>query len=99
MKQKLPELTHLQFAVLMALEDGLATRGSAIRHWLKDVGQEQLLTSFYSLMKRMDGYVTKEPRMEIIGERALTEIWYTITKKGLEAMEQSRKFYERTEIE
>lgn len=92
---KIPELTHLQFAVLLALKDGLPKRGSAIREWLAELDQAHVLTSFYALMNRMSDLVEKEPRMSMIGKRAVTESWYTITKKGLEKMELARKFYER----
>jgi len=94
---KLPDLSHLQFAVLAELL-GAERSGGMMRGALKRYRVRQSGPAFYQMMARLEGsglvegwYAKQTVEGQVIKER-----WYRITGDGRRAWRASRRFYEQT---
>lgn len=93
---KLPKLTALQYEVMVCLSTGEKC-GNEIRAFLKNCVVHSN-PSFYQLMRRLvesdfltQRYETRMPNPPC----AVTESFYSITKSGWKAIEESQSFFSR----
>jgi DNA-binding PadR family transcriptional regulator len=94
-KSTLPEITHLQFAVLDALKPG-ETSGRQIRKRI--IERRRIRKSgpaFYQLMARLEDakLVKGWYRDKIIEDYPIKERVYRITAPGIRALQSARDFY------
>ncbi len=86
----LPELSHLQFAILDVL--GTATmKGKELRAQLTERGIRKSGPTFYRLMARLEEskFVSAETTQEIIEGQIIKERQYKITGLGERAMKRT----------
>jgi len=92
----LPELSHLQFAVLEVIGTA-AMCGKDLRTSLSELGIKKSGPAFYQLMARLEdskcveGWYTQE----IIEGQIIKERQYRITGNGIRALNQTKQFYNR----
>ena len=94
---RLPELSHLQFAVLgLMLQQPRS--GSEVRDALKQFRVRQSGPAFYQMMSRMEktGLVEGWYERQMVEGQAIKERHYRITAEGKRAWRESRRFYELT---
>jgi DNA-binding PadR family transcriptional regulator len=96
MTDNLPELTHLQFAVLSILQSR-TMNGRDLRAALHEAGIRKSGPMFYQMMARLEEgkfvkgwYEQKEVEGQPIKERH-----YQILGNGVSALKQTRGFYNR----
>jgi len=90
----LPDLTTLQFAVLLAL-GAVERSGKELRERLAKEGVSKTLAAFYQLMARMEDAKLVEGsyrRAEVAGQ-PVQERWYKITAAGIRAYNEAQAFY------
>ncbi len=90
----LPDLTHLQFAVLDVL--GAKKRpGREVREGLRKRGVRKNGPAFYQLMSRLEeaGFVEGWYEQKIIDGQIIKERRYRALGKGLRAWQRTRDFY------
>jgi DNA-binding PadR family transcriptional regulator len=90
----LPDLTTLQFAVLLVL-GGVERSGREIRSKLAEQGVSKTLAAFYQLMARMEDAKLVEGsyhKAEVAGQ-PVQERWYKITGAGIRAYNEAQSFY------
>jgi len=90
----LPELSHLQFAVLGMLHGG-EQRGRDIRRHLTQLKVRQTGPAFYQMMARLEeaAYVEGWYTQRILDGQILKERQYRICPAGERAWRTSRGFY------
>jgi len=93
-RESLPELSHLQFAVLEVL--GTAQmRGKDLRTGLSELGIKKSGPAFYQMMARLEEakFVAGCYNQEIIDGQIIKERQYRVTGDGICALNQTKKFY------
>ncbi len=90
----LPELSHLQFAVLGLLLHG-ELRGRDLRRHLAHWRVRQTGPAFYQMMARMEeaGFIEGWYTQKVLQGQILKERHYRICAAGERAWRQSRAFY------
>ena len=93
--ENMPELSHLQFAVLEVL--GAAQKsGKDLRTGLSELGIKKSGPAFYQMMARLEeasmvnGFYTQQ----VIDGQIIKERQYRITGGGVQALNQTKQFYE-----
>ena len=91
----LPELTHLQFAVLNIVE-ATEISGRELRNQLHEAGIEKSGPSFYQMMARLEEakFVKGWYEQEIVEGQIIRERHYQILTSGVRALRQVIDFYE-----
>lgn len=91
---RLPDLTHLQFAVLKILRND-QLEGRAIRAELRKLGYAKSLAAFYQLMARMEdaGYLEGSYGQKLVDGQLLTVRKYVGTPRGATARAVATTFY------
>jgi hypothetical protein len=92
----LPELSHLQFAVLQVLGTGVLS-GKDLREGLKsNHGIRKSGPAFYQMMARLeDGkFVEGSYTQEIIDGQIIKERQYRVTAAGIRALNHTKRFYQ-----
>ena len=94
-KRALPALTHLHYLVLGVLR-GDEQPGRVLRHALASYGVRRSGPAFYQLMARMERAGLVEGRYEqvVVGDQAVTERRYRITRDGARQWTDAHRFYE-----
>lgn len=94
---RLPEISHLQFAVLGQLLAGEQT-GRAIRAQLRQLRVRQTGPAFYQMMARLedDGLADGWYEQKVVAGQILRERRYAITDTGRKSWSESRRFYLET---
>jgi len=93
-EQNMPELSHLQFAVLKVL--GAAERsGKDLRAGLSEHGLKKSGPAFYQMMARLEeaDFVKGSYKQEIIDGQIIKERQYKITGNGVRAFNATQQFY------
>ncbi len=95
--RRLPPLTHLQFLVLGALFES-EQPGRAVRETLARYGVRRTAPAFYQMMARLERASLVEGWYEqiTVGDQAVTERRYRITRTGASRWEETRRFYATT---
>ncbi|MGC4017501.1 MAG: helix-turn-helix transcriptional regulator [Luteolibacter sp.] len=90
----IPELTHLQIAVLDALGPREKS-GRELREALKSLNVNKSGPAFYQMMARLEDskFVTGKYDEKIIDGQRIKERRYTLTGEGAKAMREARQFY------
>ncbi len=90
----LPPLTHLQFLILGVVRAG-ETPGRVVREALMEYGVRRTAPAFYQVMSRLEKARLLEGSYEqvVVGDQAVTERRYRITKLGVTQWEATRQFY------
>jgi DNA-binding PadR family transcriptional regulator len=90
----LPTLTHLQFLILGVVRAG-DTPGRVVRDALAEYGVRRTAPAFYQAMARLEKARLVEGWYEqvTVGDQAVTERRYRITKTGASQWESTREFY------
>src|SRR5262245_13852556 len=93
-RQRIPEITHLQFLVLGMLRGG-DRPGRLIRRALKRHGIDRTGPAFYQMMARLEdaGLVSGEYDQKIVDGQIIKERRYTLTPRGDAAWTGTRAFY------
>lgn len=93
---ELPELSHLQYAVLDCVGTGTVS-GKDLRKSLSKLGLKQSGPSFYQMMARLEEskFVEGKYSQEVIDGQIIKERQYRILGDGLRAMRQTEHFYNR----
>jgi DNA-binding PadR family transcriptional regulator len=95
MKQEnVPELSHLQFAVLGAI--GVSQmRGKELRKALAAEGIKKGGPAFYQLMDRLETakFVDGWYEQKVIDGQIIKERWYRVTTSGRAAVSKAFNFY------
>ena len=93
-RQRIPEITHLQFLVLGMLRGG-GRKGRTIRRTLKRHGIDRSGPAFYQMMARLEdaGLVSGEYDQKIVDGQIIKERRYTLTPRGETAWTATRAFY------
>jgi DNA-binding PadR family transcriptional regulator len=91
----LPELTHLQIAVLGTLMNGELT-GRSLREQLAGLGQKHTRAAFYQLMGRLEdsGFVKGRYDHQMIEGVAIKERVYEVTGSGSAAYDAALAYYQ-----
>ncbi|SRR6266481_5439565 len=94
-KESLPELSHLQFAVLEVL-GAAQMSGKDLRTGLSELGLKKSGPAFYQMMARLEEakFVEGWYRQEVIDGQIIKERKYRITGNGIRALNQTKKFYQ-----
>ena len=94
-RERIPNLTHLQFLVLGVLHGG-EQPGRIIRDALAEYGVRRTTAAFYQLMARLerDGLVDGYYGSVAIKDQNVTERRYRITASGSRLWAETRTFYE-----
>src|SRR6266702_3816225 len=93
-QDSLPELSHLQFAVLEVL--GTAQMcGKDLRTGLGELGIKKSGPAFYQMMARMEEakLVDGSYSQQIIDGQIIKQRQYKITGNGIRALNQTKRFY------
>ena len=92
---RLPPLTHLQFLILSTLADGNRP-GREVRAALETFGVARTAAAFYQLMARLEGAGLVEGWYEqvTVGDQAVTERRYRITRDGSRQWAAAHAFYD-----
>ena len=95
---RLPPLTHLQFLILSVLLHAPEEPGRAVRQALAAYGVRRTAPAFYQLMARLEraGLVDGWYEQITVGDQAVTERRYRITKTGSSRWDETRQFYAET---
>ncbi len=96
MKIQIPELTHLQYAILLTLADGKTLSGEEIRLRIRQFGANfNAEPKFYQLMSRMEksDLLVGEYTDRKTNPRQVRERKYKQTDKGTKAVNISFEFY------
>src|SRR5438045_3742867 len=91
----IPDLSTLQIAVLVVI-GGTARPGGHLRERIEEEGlPKKTWAAFYQLMSRMEdaGLVEGEYRDAKVDGHTVKERWYRLTKAGIEAYNNSRRFF------
>jgi DNA-binding PadR family transcriptional regulator len=94
----IPRLSHLQFAVLEIL--GTATkRGKDLRKSLSELGIKKSGPAFYQMMARLEEakFARGWYEQQIIDGQIIKERHYQITGNGIDALNETKKFYVRSQ--
>jgi DNA-binding PadR family transcriptional regulator len=93
-RQRIPEITHLQFLVLGMLRGG-ERLGRVVRRTLKRHGIDRSGPAFYQMMARLEdaGLVAGEYDQKIVDGQIIKERRYTLTPRGEAAWTATRAFY------
>src|SRR6266516_1366818 len=96
MPDNLPELTHLQFAVLNIVETATIS-GRALRARLREDGIKKSGPAFYQAMARLEEarFVKGWYEQKIVEGQIIKERHYQILANGISALRQARNFYGR----
>ena len=91
---QLPELTHLQIAVLGFLV-AEPSRGSEVRARLRRLGVRQTGPAFYQMMARLEeaGLAEGWYDQKVVAGQIIKERHYRITPAGRRAWREARDFY------
>jgi DNA-binding PadR family transcriptional regulator len=94
-KDQLPELSHLQFAVLDVLGTTQKS-GKELRRGLGDLGIKKSGPAFYQMMARLEEakFVEGWYTQDIIDGQIIKERQYKMTGNGIYALNQTKKFYQ-----
>jgi DNA-binding PadR family transcriptional regulator len=92
--ETIPELSHLQFAVLDVL-GAAVKRGKDLRTGLSELGIKKSGPSFYQMMARLEEAKCVEGwyNQEIVEGQIIKERQYRITGNGVRALNQTKQFY------
>jgi DNA-binding PadR family transcriptional regulator len=93
-RHSLPDVTHLQYLVLGQLRSHEQS-GRAIRETLATYGVRRSAPAFYQLMSRLESAGLAQGRYEqiVVGDQAVTERRYQITREGQRAWTRAHDFY------
>jgi DNA-binding PadR family transcriptional regulator len=93
-KDRLPVITHLQFAVLGLLHDQTRA-GRDIREELRRFGVRRSAPAFYQMMARLEdaGYVEGWYEQKVIEGQLIKERSYRLRPAGARAWAATRDFY------
>jgi DNA-binding PadR family transcriptional regulator len=91
---KLPELSHLQFAVLGMLLGG-ERKGRDIRGQLTQLRVRHSGPAFYQMMARLEdaGLVDGRYTQKVVAGQIIKERHYAVTPAGRRAWREARGFY------
>jgi DNA-binding PadR family transcriptional regulator len=91
---RLPDITHLQFLLLVALLDGEQS-GRNLRGILDREGHRKSAPAFYQLMARLEdaNFVKGRYEKKTVAGHVIKERVYTITNAGLAAHNAVEVFY------
>ena len=94
-KDNLPELSHLQFAVLEVL-GAAQISGKDLRTGLSELGIKKSGPAFYQMMARLENakFVEGWYIQEVIDGQIIKERQYKITASGIRALNRTKQFYE-----
>jgi DNA-binding PadR family transcriptional regulator len=94
MRDRIPEVTHLQFLVLGALVDG-ERAGRDIRDLIARYGVRRTSAAFYQMMARLERQRWVEGWYDqvTVGDQAVTERRYRLKPAGARAWNDARAFY------
>lgn len=95
----LPDITHLQCFLLVALMGGEQT-GRTLREKLASEGQLKSAPAFYQLMARLEDAKLVKGRYDqkVIGGQIIKERVYTVTGAGERAVSDVQEFYRAREL-
>ncbi len=96
----LPELSHLQFAVLDVLGTAQMS-GKDLRTGLGELGINKSGPAFYQMMARMEDakLVDGSYTQQVIDGQIIKQRQYKITGNGIRALNDTKQFYHgRTEV-
>jgi DNA-binding PadR family transcriptional regulator len=90
----LPELSHLQFAVLEVLGTAQMS-GKDLRTGLGELGIKKSGPAFYQMMARLEEakFVEGWYIQEVVDGQIIKERQYKITGSGVRALNQTKSFY------
>ena len=90
----IPDITHLQFLLLDALQGGQQA-GRALRELLNKEGHSTSGPAFYQLMARLEDakFVRGRYAQKLVEGQLIKERVYTITASGIATAEAVRQFY------
>src|SRR5262249_24412653 len=90
----IPEITHLQFLLLVSLLDG-DQAGRKLREILEQNGKKLSGPAFYQLMARLEDsrFVKGRYETKVIDGQTIKERWYEITGAGQQVCRDVREFY------
>jgi DNA-binding PadR family transcriptional regulator len=90
----LPELSHLQFAVLEVLGTEVGS-GKDLRKRLSERGIKKSGPSFYQMMARLEDakFVEGWYKQEIIEGQIIKERQYRILADGIRALKRTKQYY------
>jgi len=93
-KECLPELSHLQFAVLEVLGTAHMS-GKDLRTGLSELGIKKSGPAFYQMMARMEDakLVDGSYSQQIIDGQIIKERQYKVTGNGVRASNHTKQFY------
>jgi DNA-binding PadR family transcriptional regulator len=96
MRDRLPPLTHLQFAVLGTMLD-TERAGRDVRDAIARFGVKRSAPAFYQMMARLERDKLVEGWYEqiTVGDQAVTERRYRLRPAGRKLWDATRAFYER----
>ncbi|MGD9905066.1 MAG: hypothetical protein AB7U83_16485 [Vicinamibacterales bacterium] len=94
-KRALPSLTHLQYLVLGVLHAD-EQPGRVVRQALAAYGVRRTGPAFYQLMARLERARLVDGRYEqvTVGDQAVTERRYRITREGARLWSDAHRFYD-----
>lgn len=93
--QKLPEISHLQFAIIDSCLGHEWKRGRDIRKALKCLGWERSLPSFYKQMNRLlqSGLVVSDSQQQRFDKHVETHTLYRLTETGERVHTSTLNYY------
>ena len=96
MLNRLPDITHLQFLVLEALDRG-EQAGRDVRAVLAEHGVKNSAPAFYQMMARLEqaSFVEGWYAQTVVNGQHLKERRYRIARPGTRALRETRNFYLR----
>jgi DNA-binding PadR family transcriptional regulator len=96
-RQRIPEITHLQFLVLAMLRGGDLS-GRVVRRALARHGVARSGPAFYQMMARLEdgGLVSGSYEQRIVDGQIIKERRYTLTPRSETAWTATRRFYADT---
>ncbi len=96
----IPELTHLQFLILMII-GGLERPGRYVREKLAEEGDKRSLPAFYQVMARLEeaGMVEGSAHRIEVERHSVTERRYKVTLAGRKALAEAQDFYAARDLQ
>jgi DNA-binding PadR family transcriptional regulator len=93
-RQRIPEITHLQFLVLGMLRGG-ERPGRSVRRTLARHGIARTGPAFYQMMARLEdsGWIDGFYTQEIVDAQIIKERRYRVKPAGVRAWNSTRDFY------
>ena len=93
-RQRIPEITHLQFLVLGLLRQS-GRLGRDLRRELARQGIKRTSPAFYQMMARLEdgGLVSGEYDQKVVAGQMIKERRYVATAAGASAWNSTRDFY------